>query len=196
MGVAIEVNGLWDEGFIIDKYVESSEYIGDDVFGHPRFNTTYTAVGKLLHSMKYNGHLDTSEAIAELCAEFLDQWLSGKKIDIILPAPPTVERISQPVYMIAEAISSKTHIPYADDVLKKTNSVPAKNMDKGNKDMRGSVVKLKPATRKCNILLIDDLYSTGSTANECVSVLKEDPLVAKVLCCQQDQHPPRLSRQP
>ena len=82
--------------------------------------------------------------------------------------------------MIAEAISAKMHIPYAEDVLKKTGSIPAKNMDKNSRDMHGSIVKLKPATRKCNILLIDDLYSTGSTANECVAVLKEDPLVAKV----------------
>ena len=180
MDTVIKVNGLWDEGFIIDKYVESSEYIGDDVFGHPQFNTTYTTVGRLLHSMKYNGHLDTSESIAEMCIGFLNKWLSDKKVDIILPAPPTVEREFQPVYMITEAISVRIHIPYADDVLKKTNSVPAKNMDKNNRDMHGSIVKLKPATRKCNILLIDDLYSTGSTANECAAVLKEDPLVAKV----------------
>lgn len=180
MSAYIKVNGSWDEGFIVDKYVENSEYIGDDVFGHPQFNTTYTAIGKLLHSLKYNGHLDTSESIAEMCVEFLNNWLSDKKVDIILPTPPTIDRISQPVYMIAEAISAKMHIPYAEDVLKKTGSIPAKNIDKNNRDMHGSIVKLKPATRKCNILLIDDLYSTGSTANECVAVLKEDPLVVKV----------------
>ena len=180
MGTYIKVNGLWDEGFIIDRYVESSEYIGDDVFGHPQFNTTYTPIGKLLHSLKYNGHLDTSEFIAEKCVDFLNNWLSDKKVDIILPTPPTIERISQPVYMIAEAISSKMHIPYAEDVLKKTSNIPAKNIDKSSRDMHGSIVKLKPATRKCNILLIDDLYSTGSTANECVAILKEDLLVEKV----------------
>lgn len=180
MSVHIKVNGSWDEGFIIDKYVENSEYIGNDVFGRPQFNTTYTAVGKLLHSLKYNGHLDTSESIAEMCVEFLNSWLSDKKVNIILPAPPTIERVSQPVYMIAEAISAKMHIPCAEDVLKKISNIPAKSIDKNNRDMHGSIVKLKPATRKCNILLIDDLYSTGSTANECVAVLKEDPLVAKV----------------
>lgn len=180
MSVGIEVSGLWDEGFVIDRYVANSEYIGDDVFGHPQFNTTYTAIGKLLHSLKYNGHTDTSESIATMCVEFLNGWLSGKRVDIILPAPPTLERTSQPVHMIAEAISVKMSIPYADDVLKKTGNKPTKNIDKKNRNLHGSVVKLKPATRKCNILLIDDMYSTGSTANECVAVLKEDPLVEKV----------------
>ena len=106
--------------------------------------------------------------------------MQTKKVDSILPAPPTIERISQPVYMIAKAISAKIGIPYAEDVLKKTGSIPAKNIDKDKRDMHGSIIKLKPAKRKCNILLIDDLYSTGSTANECVAVLKKDPLVVKV----------------
>lgn len=180
MGTYIKVNGLWDEGFIVDMYVENSEYIGNDVFDHPQFNTTYTAIGTLLHSLKYNGHLDTSEFIAEMCVEFLARWLSDKKVDIILPVPPTIERISQPVYMIAKAISTKIHIPYAEGILKKNSNTPAKNIDKSSRDMHGSIIKSKPAMRKCNILLIDDLYSTGSTANECVAVLKEDPLIAKV----------------
>ncbi len=38
----------------------------------------------------------------------------------------------------------------------------------------------KPAKRKCSILLIDDIYNTGSTANECTKVLKSDPLIDKV----------------
>ncbi len=177
---AIQVDGLWDEGYALDQYVASSEYVGEDVFGHPQFNATYTPIGKLLHAMKYNGHLDASDAIAEQCAAFLTRWLADKPVDIILPAPPTVERAFQPVYQIAEAVSAKTHIPYADDVLKKKSGPPAKNIEKSKRDMRGSVIKLKPATRKCSVLLLDDLYSTGGTANECVTVLKADPLVAAV----------------
>ena len=180
MNSALFVTGLWDEGFVIDKYVESSEYIGDDVFGHPQFNTSYTTIGKLLHAMKYNGHFDTSNEIAEICCDVLKQWLSDIKIDIILPAPPTSERLSQPVYMIAESIASKLHIPYSEEVLKKIDSNPAKNMSKNSKSLKGSIVKLKEAKRHCNILLIDDFYSSGETANECVSVLKSDPLIEKV----------------
>ena len=52
MGNPIVVTGLWDEGFVVDKYTESSTFIGEDAFGHPQFNTTYTHIGKLLHAMK------------------------------------------------------------------------------------------------------------------------------------------------
>ena len=78
----MQVVGPWDEGYVLDKYVVSSEYIGEDVFGHPAFNTTYTEIGKLLHSMKYNGHLDTSERIWEHCSLFLKRWIDGKDIDL------------------------------------------------------------------------------------------------------------------
>ena len=36
---AIAVNGIWDEGYVLDKYVETSEYVGEDAFGHPMFHT-------------------------------------------------------------------------------------------------------------------------------------------------------------
>lgn len=180
MSSVIPVSGLWDDGVIIDKYTESSTYIGEDVFGHPQFNTTYTPVGKLLHAMKYNGHFDTSEEIADICIRSLQEWLSDKKIDIILPAPPTSERAEQPVYMIAESLAEKLGIHYSEEILMKTDSRPSKNMPKESKSLKGTIVKLKEAKRRCNILLIDDFYSTGETANESVSVLKSDPLIEKV----------------
>ena len=77
-------------------------------------------------------------------------------------------------------IAEKMNVPYADTVLVKIDGTPAKSMDKDNKQLEGSIVQQRKATRACNVLLIDDFYSTGSTANECVSVLKSDPLIDKV----------------
>lgn len=177
---AIKVNGNWDEGYVLDFHVANSEYAGDDVFGHPRFKNTYTKIGQLLHSMKYNGHIDTSSEIAEYCHDFLDSWLSDKNIDIVLPVPPTKQRDIQPVFLISEAIADSLNVWYSSDILIKTTTEQAKNMSKDNKVLSGTVKKLKLAKRKCNILLIDDIISTGSTASECVSVLKTDPLIRKI----------------
>lgn len=128
MASPITVIGEWDNGIVVDKYTETSMYIGDDAFGHPQFQTTYTKIGKLLHAMKYNGHFDTSEEIVNICIDTLGGWFTGKKIDIILPAPPSTERPSQPVYMVAEVLASKLGIFYSDEVLVKTSAIPAKNM--------------------------------------------------------------------
>ena len=51
---------------------------------------------------------------------------------------------------------------------------------KDAKNLKGSIFKMKNAKRKCNILLVDDFFSTGETATECVSVLKTDPMIEYV----------------
>lgn len=174
------IQGNWDDGYIMDMYTISSRYIGEDVFGHPLFDTVYTEIGQLIHDMKYNGHFDTSVKIAELCTPFLREWLEDKDVDIILPSPPTQNRPFQPVFMICDALSGNLSIPFSSEVLEKVTTVQSKDLPRDAKNLSGSVRKLKPAKRKCNILLIDDFYSTGSTANECVSVLKADALIDKV----------------
>lgn len=180
MGAPIPVSGLWDDGVVVDKYNESSVYLGEDVFGYPQFRNTYTPTGKLLHAMKYNGHYNTSDEIVNICLGELEEWFLSKKIDAVLPAPPTAERLEQPVYMIAETLAFRLGIPYSDEVLVKTDRRLVKNMPKEGRSLKGSIEKRRNAKRKCNILLVDDFYSTGETANECVAVLKSDPLIEKV----------------
>ena len=45
----IKLLGPWNDGYALDQYTVSSEYIGDDTFGRPQFINTYSEVGKLLH---------------------------------------------------------------------------------------------------------------------------------------------------
>lgn len=174
------IKGLWTEGYVFDIYVTSSEFCYYDVFGNPHFDNKYSSIGKLLHDMKYRGHNDNGDAIANICSDFLNYWLKDLNIDIILPVPPTQKRNIQPMFLIAEALSSSLNIPCCTDVLEKISEVPAKSMVKESKNLSGTIIQTKPAKRKCNVLLVDDVYDTGSTANECTSVLRSDPLINNI----------------
>ena len=169
----IKLIGNWTEGYALDKHTLSSEYLGEDAFGHKQFNTIHTEIGELLYQLKYNHRHDTSEAILEHAKPFLNNWLKEKTIDIVLPVPPTKRRAIQPIYIIAKTIAKHYHIPYSDEVLEKTNEGQAKD----GENAKGNIKLLKNPKRNCNILLIDDLFSTGNTLIECVRVLKTDKLV-------------------
>ena len=176
----IKLYGVWNEGYAFDYHTVSSKYLGEDPFGNKRFDTTYTAVGMLLYRMKYNGREDTSSDILNLCAPFLDKWLKDKKIDCIIPVPPSTARDIQPVFLIAEAIADHYNIPYANSILCKKSNIASKNLAKENKNLAGTIEVMKHALRQCNLLLIDDLFSTGATVTECTRKLKEDPLVNEI----------------
>lgn len=177
---AIKVNGLWDEGYVLSEHTISSKYIGEDPFGRPQFDKEYTELGKLLYSMKYNGHIDTSDQIVALSSEFVLGWLRDKEIGAVIPSPATKDRVVQPVYVIAEKIAKLLGTYYSEGVLSKMTQELTKDIPKEERQLQGTIRQNLPAKKPCNVLLIDDLYSSGQTANECVRVLREDKNICKV----------------
>lgn len=176
----IEIVGNWTQGYVLDKHVISSVHIGQNQFGHDQYDTTRSELGELVYKMKYNGHQDTSEEIIELIQPFLDQWLGDKNIDCVIPVPPTEKRNMQPVFLIAEKIASTYGIGYVEDVLVKNSLTASKNMARYNKSVSGTIEAIKTAKKHHDILLVDDLYSTGTTAKECVKVLRDDPNIGNI----------------
>ena len=77
--------------------------------------------------------------------------------------------------------ASELKVFYCNDVLENYSQIEAKGLSADEKyQLVGAIVKKKPATRKHSTLLIDDLYQTGTTLNQCTSLLRDDPLVDKI----------------
>jgi len=50
-----QIVGKWRSGYALDLHTLSSIFIGDDEFGHPRFETRRSEMGELLYRLKYSG---------------------------------------------------------------------------------------------------------------------------------------------
>lgn len=104
-----------------------------------------------------------------------------KKYDIIIPVPVHKERKNKRGYnqteLIAKEISRKLNIELQKNVLIKiVNSKPQSELSKTERKYNikdaFKVQNLQKIKGK-NILIFDDIYTTGSTVNECAKLLKK-----------------------
>jgi len=109
-------------------------------------------------------------------------YLFLKKYDIIIPVPISKKRIKQRGYnqssLLALEISKVFNIEYNDNSLiksKHTESQSSLNKEERIKNVE-NVYSVKNQEKILNkkILLLDDIYTTGSTVNECSKVLKQE----------------------
>lgn len=102
-----------------------------------------------------------------------------KSYDIIMPVPISRNRKKERGYnqstLIARDISNKLNIKLDErSIYKKINIVPQSTLNKEQrekniKDAYG-IINLKNIQNK-KVLIFDDIYTTGSTANECSKIL-------------------------
>lgn len=173
------IYGVWDYGIVLDNHMKRSIFLGYDENGKEKFDNTRTEIGELLYRFKYKNDKKSLLGIMKMTKEILDKWNIKEKIDIIIPVPSSnKKRKYQPVYEIAKEISKYLNKEYREDVLIKNSNLQAKDKNRIN----GLIKKTKGITETSNILVIDDLYSTGTTLNEVCRVLKTDKNINKIYC--------------
>ena len=105
-----------------------------------------------------------------------------KKYDIIMPVPISKKRLNTRGYnqsaLIAKKISKMLNICYEKNVLVKIrDNQPQSELGKHerNTNVKGVYeIKNKKQIYQKKVLLIDDIFTTGSTVNECAKVLIEN----------------------
>lgn len=166
--------GKWRDGYALDLHTVRSIFVGDDEFGHPRFETERTGVGELLYRLKNKSDQTVVPEIVDAAVEFLKAW--NPRIDLIVPVPPSTKRAVQPVLVLANAISTRLGSPVAESVSKKREVPQLKNVY--DLDQRAKLVEDLfaidiPAVQGKSLLLFDDLFRSGATMNAITGELYE-----------------------
>ena len=169
-----KIIGEWRKGFALDLQTLSSEFIGHDEFGHPKFDTKRSEIGELLYQLKYKSDMDAVQEIVKAVEKFMKTW--NPTVDILVPIPPATHRAVQPVLVLANAISKRLGIPLADCVTRTRDIKELKNvsdLDERLNLLEGLHTVDKSATRGKSVLIFDDLYRSGATMNAITTELFE-----------------------
>lgn len=181
--MTIQLEGNWDSGLAYDIHTLASTYLGPDEYGHDQFDTTYTEMGGLINTLKYKHEKSVIPKIVSL----LEKIKGIEEFDFIIPIPSTKKsRTFQPVDEIALALGKSKGVEVLTGFLqKRTGGTELKGVDdpEERKKLLKDAIYISPKNRDisgCAILLVDDLFRSGSTLAVATDILCQEAKADKV----------------
>lgn len=136
-------------------------------------------IRKSIYNFKYNNKREYAKFYGAEIARCLGNEIRSWNADMIVPVPlhssKLIKRGYNQAHILANEIGKNLGIPVKKDVLERTvNTKPQKELNDEDRKknverafkIHKNIVKLK------NIIIVDDIYTTGSTIDGCASVLK------------------------
>ncbi|MCV2886536.1 ComF family protein [Aestuariibacter sp. AA17] len=176
MEVNIQViHGSWDLGYSLDKHVIQSIYLGENQWGHPEFDTTRSEVGEALFQLKYRSNFQQISPIANQMSSSLARYFSSA--GLIIPMPPSKQRTRQPVVEVARQVAQNMGIPCLENLLQKVQNTPQIKDIEDRDEKVQTLIEAFSVNDVLNngqydVLIIDDLYDTGSSLEAATQVLR------------------------
>ncbi len=136
----------------------------------------------IIHALKYNQKFLYGKFLGEKLGEIFRSLFEGWEIDIIMPVPlhhlKKAERGYNQSSFIAKGIGKSFRVNVRENILKRnrfTQSQTTMNISERKENVSGAfTIRHHEKIAKKNILLIDDIITTGSTINECAKVLLDN----------------------
>uniref|UniRef100_UPI004055EC39 double zinc ribbon domain-containing protein n=1 Tax=Acetatifactor sp. TaxID=1872090 RepID=UPI004055EC39 len=140
----------------------------------------YQSVASAIYRMKYGGRREYAEFFGKEMAVYLKDFIAQVKPDGIVPIPLHRRRLNKRGYnqaaLLAKALGACTGIPVYERIVRRMkNTAPLKlqNPEERQNNLKKAFIMLENDVKLKTILLVDDIYTTGSTINEVTKVLKQ-----------------------
>ena len=134
---------------------------------------------RVIADYKYHFKKEYAEFFAQSMAGLRGGWIEEKAPEVIIPVPVSRERLYKRGFNQAELIgrrlSALTGIPCDGGYLLRTrNTAPQKELKRAERirNMARTMRVTEPGKYK-RVLLLDDIYTTGATADSCSRALKD-----------------------
>jgi len=142
-----------------------------------RYNTD---MRRTMEKLKYSNKREYAEFFADCIIRTYGELIKGWEADALIPVPIHRRRMIKRGYnqasLIAEHLNRYFEIEFREDVLARIKNTVVQNKlnDKDRrKNVTGAFKILKNVVQCKKVILVDDIYTTGSTINSCARILKE-----------------------
>lgn len=154
--------------------------------------------------LKYKGKVGLVEWLAEL---MLKRFPESLDVDLIIPVPLHPTRLREREFnqslFLAERLSRRRHIPLSyTNLVRVVHTEPQTTFSRRMrlKNLRKAFLVRNPdEVRGKRVLLVDDVYTTGTTVNECAKALRKSgsgPVFVVTLARTLEAHLVKDSRLP
>lgn len=135
----------------------------------------------IIHEIKYKGNIKLASYLGEIAGVNLKT--KGVNVDTIIPVPLHKKRLKQRGYNQAEEIAKGIGKSLNKEVLtnllvrtKYTQTQTSKDKQLREENILNAFdINLKQQKEIKNVLLVDDVITTGATINECLKTLNKIP---------------------
>ncbi|MCE9686360.1 ComF family protein [Shewanella sp. AS16] len=170
-----QIEGIWTLGYSLDRHTTRSTPVGYNEYGHMQFDTERPEAGEALFQLKYRSDYSQVPIIGQqLYSSFGSAFASAS---LVVPMPASTSRSRQPVTEIAKDLAQRMRVPCVENLLVKTGITPPM------KDIESRAEKVAALVGAFNVydvlgegifdvLIVDDLFDTGSSLEAATTVLR------------------------
>ncbi len=136
-------------------------------------------VDKIIHHFKYRSQTSLAGLIGRGMSNVIKADYILNQTDYLVPVPlywwKRLKRGYNQARLLADVISGECHIPMLDALrrIKNTRSQTRLDAESRRRNVRNAFALKDERINNKNILLVDDVLTTGATINECARVLKQ-----------------------